>query len=242
MGLYERKSAVWDGFERGCSRATITSQNIYGHSLSNEAFLKSAVTLYSEKMSKLRIKYLQDLIEIETVDKYITEAALLKALIKEKAQAKLEFAVRMGSTPKAEANNKNPAKKTKQDSDQSRDGVIPTKNAFTGLAIDEPKIITDKTAQVADLSPKITPVMLRNKARKMYQYTRHPSNKTILNRLQHKILTSLDTDDGSLWGFARSFRKKRSPIPALKGHTTIAYSDTEKAETLADSLENHNLN
>ncbi|GFX17342.1 RNA-directed DNA polymerase from mobile element jockey [Trichonephila clavipes] len=52
------------------------------------------------------------------------------------------------------------------------------------------------------------------------------------------MLTSLDTDDGSLWGLARSFRKKRSPIPTLKGHTTIAYSDTEKAETLADSLEN----
>ncbi|GFX63720.1 hypothetical protein TNCV_215201 [Trichonephila clavipes] len=79
------------------------------------------------------------------------------------------------------------------------------------------------------------------------------TDKTILNRLQHKIhrkvcdftqkqweetLTSLDTDDGSLWGLARSFGKKRSPIPTLKGHTTIAYSDTEKAETLVDSLEN----
>ncbi|GFX65164.1 hypothetical protein TNCV_4820551 [Trichonephila clavipes] len=45
---------------------------------------------------------------------------------------------------------------SKQDSDQSRDDVIPTKNAFAGLAIDEPEIaVTDKTAQVADLSPKI---------------------------------------------------------------------------------------
>ncbi|GFV82227.1 hypothetical protein TNCV_2791251 [Trichonephila clavipes] len=43
--------------------------------------------------------------------------------------------------------------------------------------------------------------------------------------------SSLDTDDGSLWGSARSFRKKRSPISTLKGHTTIAYSDTEKSET-----------
>ncbi|GFV98312.1 RNA-directed DNA polymerase from mobile element jockey [Trichonephila clavipes] len=48
----------------------------------------------------------------------------------------------------------------------------------------------------------------------------------------------VDNDDGSLWGLARSFKKKRSPIPTLKGHTTIAYSDTEKVETLADSLEN----
>ncbi|GFY47656.1 hypothetical protein TNIN_104731 [Trichonephila inaurata madagascariensis] len=135
---------------------------------------------------------------------YITDAAQLEALIKEKAQAELEFAVRIGelkvlfpcpssaaptktrtgltrfdlnkkdqqspqfcrqhlswirnrknpilltkikkrpSTPKAETNNKNPAK-----------------HAFAGLAIDEPEIVaTDKTAQVADLSLKIKPVML----------------------------------------------------------------------------------
>ncbi|GFS36571.1 hypothetical protein TNIN_389331 [Trichonephila inaurata madagascariensis] len=68
------------------------------------------------------------------------------------------------STPKAETNDKNPAKKTKQDCDQSRDDVIPTKNAFAGLAIEEPEIVvTDKTAQVADLSPKIKPIMLRYK-------------------------------------------------------------------------------
>ncbi|GFW07551.1 uncharacterized protein TNCV_3916841 [Trichonephila clavipes] len=113
------------------------------------------------KIKELRIKYLHDLIEIETFDKDIPGAAQLEALIKEKAQVELEFAVRMGSTPKAETNNKNPAKKTKQDSDQSRDDVIPTKNAFAGLDIDEPEIVvTDKTAKVADLSPKIKPVIL----------------------------------------------------------------------------------
>ncbi|GFY60467.1 hypothetical protein TNIN_92361 [Trichonephila inaurata madagascariensis] len=48
----------------------------------------------------------------------------------------------------------------------------------------------------------------------------------------------MDTDDGSLWDLARSFRKKRSLIPTLKRHTTIAYLDSEKPETLADSLEN----
>ncbi|GFX47931.1 RNA-directed DNA polymerase from mobile element jockey [Trichonephila clavipes] len=93
----------------------------------------------------------------------------------------------------------------------------------------------------------------RNKARTIYQHIRHPSDKSILNRLQHKIhrkvrdftqnqweetLTSPVIDGGSLWGLARSFRKKRSPIPTLKGHTPIAYSNAEKAETLADSLKN----
>ncbi|GFS64845.1 RNA-directed DNA polymerase from mobile element jockey [Trichonephila inaurata madagascariensis] len=311
----------------------------------------------------------------------------------------VKYRKKKGPTPKAGTNNKNPAKKTKQDSDQSRDDIIPTKNAFAGLAIDEPEIVvTDKTAQVADLPPKLNlqcsgfqyrgaittllkqkeeefyvipsaadrplkvvsrgsllplrlrilkrtspnkvlyssdhnPLILnfqttiqfnfptrnvstdwerfrthlsnkpptfqpitahtgeeiekqvsnftnqilaaynsaskpihtnnnfyidsdlkrlfklRNKARKIYQYTRHPSDNTILNRLQHKIhrkvrdftqkqweetLIFLDTDDGSLCGLARCFMK-RSPIPT---HTTIAYSDTEKAETFMDSLEN----
>ncbi|GFY42621.1 PRE_C2HC domain-containing protein [Trichonephila inaurata madagascariensis] len=116
------------------------------------------------KIKELQIKYLQDLIEIETFDKDFTDAAQLEALIKKKAQTELEFAVRMGTTPKAETNNKNPAKMTKQDFDQSRDDVIPTKNDFAGLTIDKPEIVvTNKTAQVADLSPKIKPVMLRYK-------------------------------------------------------------------------------
>ncbi|GFX34671.1 hypothetical protein TNCV_4464231 [Trichonephila clavipes] len=53
-----------------------------------------------------------------------------------------------------------------------------------------------------------------------------------------KTLTFLYTDDGFLRGLARSFRKKRYSIPTLKGPTTTAYSDTEKAESLADSPEN----
>ncbi|GFT51141.1 uncharacterized protein TNCV_4817411 [Trichonephila clavipes] len=53
----------------------------------------------------------------------------------------------------------------------------------------------------------------RNRARKIWQFTRHPQDKTTLNRLQNAIkrkvnlyrqqvweehLTSLDTEDGSL--------------------------------------------
>ncbi|GFX17344.1 hypothetical protein TNCV_3553481 [Trichonephila clavipes] len=162
-------------------------------SLAHCAQIKSTEKLI--KIKELRIKHLQDLIEIETFDKDITDAAQLETLIKEKAQTELEFAVRMGelkvlfhcpiqycthknsngpnsfrnkqkipaespilpatlildekqekpnivnkkskngSTPKAETYKKNPAKKTKQDSDQSRDDVIPTKNAFTGRRI-----------------------------------------------------------------------------------------------------------
>ncbi|GFU08258.1 probable RNA-directed DNA polymerase from transposon X-element [Trichonephila clavipes] len=93
----------------------------------------------------------------------------------------------------------------------------------------------------------------RNRARKIYQYSRNPADKkTTLNRIQNKIkrkiqavtqkqwedkLASLDTVDGSLWSTTKGFKKKRSPISALKGNTGIAYTDEEKAETLANSLE-----
>ncbi|GFT71472.1 RNA-directed DNA polymerase from mobile element jockey [Trichonephila clavipes] len=92
----------------------------------------------------------------------------------------------------------------------------------------------------------------RNRARKTWQFTRDPNDKTILNRLQNKIhrkvnalsqkqwedkLTSLDPEDGSLWNMAKGFRKKRSPISALTGPTGIAYTDAQKAETLANALE-----
>ncbi|GFU22671.1 hypothetical protein TNCV_762521 [Trichonephila clavipes] len=51
-------------------------------------------------------------------------------------------------------------------------------------------------------------------------------------------LASLDTVDGSLWNMTKGFKKKRSPISALKGNTGVAYTDDEKAKTLAYSLEN----
>ncbi|GFU83857.1 probable RNA-directed DNA polymerase from transposon X-element [Trichonephila clavipes] len=93
----------------------------------------------------------------------------------------------------------------------------------------------------------------RNRARKIYQYSRNPADKTTLNRIQNKIkrkiqavtqkqwedkLASLDTVDGSLWSTTKGFKKKRSPISALKGNTGIAYTDEEKAETLAKWLGN----
>ncbi|GFX34055.1 probable RNA-directed DNA polymerase from transposon X-element [Trichonephila clavipes] len=50
-------------------------------------------------------------------------------------------------------------------------------------------------------------------------------------------LTSLDAEDGSLWGTARAFRKKASTISALNGPNGIALSDTNKTELIAQSLE-----
>ncbi|GFW02622.1 probable RNA-directed DNA polymerase from transposon X-element [Trichonephila clavipes] len=92
----------------------------------------------------------------------------------------------------------------------------------------------------------------RNKARKTWQQTRHPQHKTELNRLQNAIkrkiyhyrqqawednLSTLNAEDNSLWGIAKDFRKKTSPISALNGLTGIALSDTNKTEVIAHSLE-----
>ncbi|GFU98395.1 probable RNA-directed DNA polymerase from transposon X-element [Trichonephila clavipes] len=92
----------------------------------------------------------------------------------------------------------------------------------------------------------------RNRARKIWQFTRHPQDKTTLNRLQNTIkrkvnlyrqqvweehLTSLDTEDGSLWGTDKAFRRKAAPISALNGPTGTALSDTHKTELIAQSLE-----
>ncbi|GFS43004.1 uncharacterized protein TNIN_267381, partial [Trichonephila inaurata madagascariensis] len=85
----------------------------------------------------------------------------------------------------------------------------------------------------------------RNKARKLWQFTRHPQHKTELNRLQNTIkrkvnlyrqqvwedhLTSLEAEDGSLWGTAKAFRRKAAPISALNGPNGTALSDTHKTE------------
>ncbi|GFV73550.1 uncharacterized protein TNCV_126901 [Trichonephila clavipes] len=92
----------------------------------------------------------------------------------------------------------------------------------------------------------------RNRARKLWQFTKFPQHKTELNRIQNKIkrkvgqyrqqvwedhLTSLDAEDGSLWDTARAFRKKASPISALNGPNGVAFSDTNKTELIALSLE-----
>ncbi|GFW53012.1 uncharacterized protein TNCV_130771 [Trichonephila clavipes] len=78
-----------------------------------------------------------------------------------------------------------------------------------------------------------------------------PQHKTELNRLQNAIkrkiyhyrqqawednLSTLNAEDNSLWGIAKAFRKKTSPISALNGPTGIAPSDTNKTEVIAHSL------
>ncbi|GFQ98482.1 hypothetical protein TNCT_263621 [Trichonephila clavata] len=47
------------------------------------------------KMKQLKIRYFTDMIEVETFDKDVADAAELESLIKEKTKAELEFAIQM---------------------------------------------------------------------------------------------------------------------------------------------------
>ncbi|GFU02581.1 uncharacterized protein TNCV_3755011 [Trichonephila clavipes] len=76
----------------------------------------------------------------------------------------------------------------------------------------------------------------RNKARKLWQFTRFPQHKTELNRLQNKIkrlvgkyrqqvwedhLTSLDAEDGSLWEPLELSGKRPPRSPPLMALTVL---------------------
>ncbi|GFX94158.1 uncharacterized protein TNCV_4292031 [Trichonephila clavipes] len=82
----------------------------------------------------------------------------------------------------------------------------------------------------------------RNRARKLWQFTKFPQHKTEINRIQNKIkrkvgqyrqqvweehLTSLDAEDGSLWGTARAFRKRASPSPLMASTASLSVTQTK---------------
>ncbi|GBM48234.1 RNA-directed DNA polymerase from mobile element jockey [Araneus ventricosus] len=92
----------------------------------------------------------------------------------------------------------------------------------------------------------------RNLARKMFQNSRNPALKRILNKLNKKIiklsekieneslnnkLVNINTYDGKLWNFVKSFKSKKQNIPTLNDTANIALTDIEKANCLANSLE-----
>ncbi|GBM25257.1 RNA-directed DNA polymerase from mobile element jockey, partial [Araneus ventricosus] len=51
-------------------------------------------------------------------------------------------------------------------------------------------------------------------------------------------LINVNTEDGTFWNFSRSFKRKKNNIPTLKDPASIAQTNSEKANCLADSLEN----
>ncbi|GFV94215.1 probable RNA-directed DNA polymerase from transposon X-element [Trichonephila clavipes] len=94
-------------------------------------------------------------------------------------------------------------------------------------------------------------ITLKNRARKLFQRTLHPTHKTEANRLQailkreikiHKQntwatkLASLEPQDNSLWQMQKHFRKKRSNIPNLTSPSGIASTDEQKANLIANTF------
>lgn len=109
-------------------------------------------------------------------------------------------------------------------------------------------------------NPMLLPIAIReqirrkNTARKRWQRSWDPADKAEANRLQGQVkraiqqyhnetwnakLESLNIQDNSIWKMAKAM-KRRSTIrntPPLHGRHGLAYSDSDKAEALADSLE-----
>ncbi|GFU36894.1 uncharacterized protein TNCV_2670731 [Trichonephila clavipes] len=92
----------------------------------------------------------------------------------------------------------------------------------------------------------------KNRARKLWQFTRFPLHKTELNRIQNKIkrkvglyrqqlweehLTSLMPKTAPSGEPLEHSEKKATPISALNGPNGVALSDTNKTDLIAKSFE-----
>uniref|UniRef100_A0A1Y1NA23 Reverse transcriptase domain-containing protein n=1 Tax=Photinus pyralis TaxID=7054 RepID=A0A1Y1NA23_PHOPY len=97
-------------------------------------------------------------------------------------------------------------------------------------------------------------IRTKNRARRRYHHTRDPADKTTLNMLEQEVklaikthrnelwqqkLDTLCAQDGSLWRMNKVLRRSStiSSPPPLQGTRGVAYTVADKAEVLADSLE-----
>jgi len=95
-------------------------------------------------------------------------------------------------------------------------------------------------------------IRLKNRLRKQWQITRDSALKAEVNRLQRSVtaqvnewrndrwsntLESLDPEDQSLWKMTRRMMRIPTPSPPLVTPGGLAFSDSEKAEALSDSLD-----
>jgi hypothetical protein len=95
-------------------------------------------------------------------------------------------------------------------------------------------------------------IRLKNQLRRRWQVTRDPALRTEVKRLQRSVtrrlnewrndlcsatLESLDSADQSLWRIAKRVMRVPAQSPSLVTPGGIAFSDSERAEALADSLE-----
>jgi len=92
----------------------------------------------------------------------------------------------------------------------------------------------------------------RNRARKRYHRTLAPDDRAEKNRLIAEVrrrlaefredtwndrLQTLATEDHSLWRMTKILRRKKTIMPPIHGITGVVYTDKQKTEAFADSLE-----
>ncbi|GIX98524.1 RNA-directed DNA polymerase from mobile element jockey [Caerostris darwini] len=110
-----------------------------------------------------------------------------------------------------------------------------------------------KTAKISHFSKEIrNKFTTRNHLRKIWQSTRHSSDKNNYTLLNNEIqqlvkheknknwsnhLNSLSTSDNSLWNTIKSIRKQTHIIPPLKNNNSLSYSNIYKANILASHYE-----
>lgn len=109
------------------------------------------------------------------------------------------------------------------------------------------------TKSYLDLPPNITmAIRARNKTRKQWQKSRDKTIKTKLNSMTAEIqlmiqkhrneqwnnkIESLNIKDHSLWQMTKAVLNIPTKVPPLHGLNGMAYSEQEKANALADTLE-----
>lgn len=92
----------------------------------------------------------------------------------------------------------------------------------------------------------------KNLARRRANRTRTQADRAEVNRLIHEIryaladhrnrmfqehLESLNTEDNSVWKMAKALCSNRKPLPPIHGTRGLVYTDAERVEAFADSLE-----
>ncbi|GBL81462.1 putative RNA-directed DNA polymerase from transposon X-element [Araneus ventricosus] len=92
----------------------------------------------------------------------------------------------------------------------------------------------------------------RNRLRRVWQRTRHPDDKTNYNRAHNSLkklynirenkkytneITSVSPQDGTVWKLIKRFSGEKFRMPPIIIENDIAYTNEEKANEIANSLE-----
>jgi hypothetical protein len=129
---------------------------------------------------------------------------------------------------------------------------------FSSAGLKDLAASTPKRRPRADPQPPIPAgiqgeIRLKNRLRRQWQVTRDPTLISEVDRLQRAVtrrhnerrndqwsatFDSLDREDQSVWKMAKRVMRVPTPTPPLVTPGGIAISDSEKAEALADTLEN----